>query len=156
MNYIPLDDFKYAWAFRHKDLPISEQDLASIKPMSEARAANLWSIFISKEKDHPDFFDNKDWVGNSKSWADTVKWETVWENDEPIPSEIETHLEWDENTVVYFCLSRKHVIETTWAVFKRTWHNFLFMSDGSILIGKKRQQAVQFLETGYAKLGKKG
>jgi hypothetical protein len=47
------------------------------------------------------------------------------------------------------------VIETDWRTFKATWLNFLFMSDGALLIGKKRQQTVQFLETGYAKLGKR-
>ena len=63
MNYIALDDYKKAWVFKHKDLPIEESDLALIKPMSAARAAVLWSTMVSNEKDHPDFFDKTDWVG---------------------------------------------------------------------------------------------
>lgn len=155
MNYISLDDFKYAWAFRHQQLPIDDSLLAKIKPMSESRATNLWATFVSREKDHPDFFDNKDWPGNGKTWVNSVKWESAWDNDDALPDEIINHLDWNENTTVYYCLSRKHVIETDWRTFKATWLNFLFMSDGCLLIGKKRHQVVQFLETGYAKLGKR-
>ncbi len=51
MNYIALDEFKKAWVFRHKDLPIEEQDLAQIKLMSAARSATLWTTMVSKEKE---------------------------------------------------------------------------------------------------------
>ncbi len=40
MNYIALDEFKKAWVFRHKDLPIEEQDLAQIKLMSRSSIGN--------------------------------------------------------------------------------------------------------------------
>jgi hypothetical protein len=47
------------------------------------------------------------------------------------------------------------VIETTWDVFKRTWKNFLFMDDGPLLIGKKRDQVVQFMSNGTYRIGDK-
>ena len=118
MNYTPLDDFKYAWAFRHQQLPISESTLTKIKPMSEPRATNLWSTFVSREKDHPDFFDNKDWPGNGKTWSSTVKWETAWDNDEALPDDILNFLDWDENTTVYYCLSRFSPSKTHLAPFR--------------------------------------
>lgn len=155
MNYLPLDEFKYAFAFRHKELELDEATLAQIKFMTPARSQTLWRTFISKDKDHPDFFDGQDWPGNGKTWLNTVKWETAWEHDEALPFEIETHLEWEDNTTVYYCLSHHHIIETSWALFKKHWLNFLFMSDGALLIGKKRNQVVQFLENGYAKLGRR-
>lgn len=156
MNYISLSDYKKAWVFRHKDLPIAPDDFLKIKPMSESRSANLWASFLSNENDHPDFFKSSDWPGNDDNWVESIEWEKLWENDEEhLPEEILAHLNWDNNTVIYFCNSRRDVIETSWSIFKKYWKNFLFMSDGSILIGKKRKEAVQFLENGQAKLGNK-
>ena len=120
------------------------------------RAKILWDGAISKKSDHPDFFKKGDWPENSANWTDNGKWETIWESEESLlPELILGHLTWDNNTVVYYCSARNNVIETTWAVFQRCWKNFLFMDDGAILIGKKRNEAVQFLSTGYFKVGNK-
>ncbi|CCQ09563.1 FIG00950535: hypothetical protein [Pseudoalteromonas luteoviolacea B = ATCC 29581] len=154
MNYIALDEFKKAWVFRHKELPIDDQDLALIKPMSASRAATLWATMVSKEKDHPDFFVVTEWTGDPKSWQQTLNWEAPWEAGEPeLPSDIIDFLNWENNTTVYFCMSRDSVIETRFDVFKRHWQNFMFLADGSLLLGKKREAVVQFMENGQAKLG---
>ncbi len=156
MNYLSLDEYKKAWVFRHKDLPIDSTDLEKIKPMSQSRAANVWMSQISKNNDHPDFFVSSDWPAKNETWCDSIDWEKAWENDqEQLPEELMAHLDWDNNTVIYFCNSRMDIIETRWNIFKRYWKNFLFMSDGSLLIGKKRDEVVQFMETGQAKLGTK-
>jgi len=156
MNYIPIEELKNAWVFRHKSLPINENDLSKIKPMSATRANVLWDSFISKQVDHPDFFKKGDWAFNGDSWIESGKWESIWDSDEEeLPELITEHLAWDNNTVVYYCCSRNYVIETTWATFKSCWKNFLFMDDGSILIGKKRKQAVQFNNNGRFKIGNK-
>ncbi len=155
MNYIPLDEFKKAWVFRHKELPLSEDDRVRIKPMSRERAAVLWSTFISRENDHPDFFSQSDWVSNGANWQDEmVDWESDWEAGEALPPQaLLDFLGWEDNTTVYFCMARDSVIETQFGVFKRCWQNFMFLVDGSLLIGKKRRSVVQFLENGRARLG---
>ncbi|MCF2858967.1 DUF2947 domain-containing protein [Pseudoalteromonas sp. SMS1] len=156
MNYIALSDFKKAWVFRHQDLPIAESDLDQIKPMTAQRAAVLWSTMVSREQDHPDFFTPNDWVGKEENWEEVVDWEQTWEEGaEQLPEPISQYLNWEDNTTVYFCLSREHVIETQFGVFKRCWQNFMFLVDGSLLLGKKRDAAVQFLESGEAKLGQR-
>jgi hypothetical protein len=124
--------------------------------MISTRAKVLWDGAISKQVDHPDFFKKGDWPENAASWLDNGKWENIWDSDACLlPEIILAHLKWDNNTVVYYCSSRDNVIETTWAVFQRCWKNFLFMDDGAILIGKKRNETVQFLSTGYFKVGQK-
>ncbi len=156
MSYTPLEQLKNAWIFKHKSLPISESDLAKIKPMVRDRANTVWDTFISRQVDHPDFFKKGDWPFDKSNWQEQGKWEGVWDsNDEHLPELINTHIVWDNNTVVYYCSSRDNVIETTWSIFKGCWKNFLFMDDGPILIGKKRQQVVQFTSNGYFKIGKK-
>lgn len=156
MNYIDIADLKNAWVFRHNSLPIADEDIAQIKPMSPARANVLWDTFISRQVDHPDFFKNGDWPQEKGTWKDNADWEKRWDSDEQeLPALALEHLDWDDNTTVYFCCSRNYVIETRWAVFKRCWKNFLFMDDGSILVGKKRQQAVQFMSNGRFQVGQR-
>ena len=154
MSYIPIEQLKNAWIFRHKSLPISGNDLNKIKPMSETRANIVWDTFISKQVDHPDFFKKGDWPFDKSSWLEQGKWETIWDSEEEnLPELIIEHLLWDNNTVVYFCSGRNKVIETTWLVFKRCWKNFLFIDDGPVLIGKKRKETVQFNANGLFKTG---
>lgn len=154
MNYLPLDDYAKAWVFRHQELLIPAPQLAQIKPMTATRAAVLWTTFISRDKDHPDFFTDADWVKQAQHWPHgDVFWERAFEAGDAIPEEILAHLDWQDNTTVYFCISRDEVIETRFDVFKQHWHNFMFLADGSFLIGKKRPQVVQFLESGFARLG---
>ena len=68
MNYIPLEELKNAWVFKHKSLPITSQDLSKIKPMVKLRANTLWDTFISKQVDHPDFFKKGDWAFDQNIW----------------------------------------------------------------------------------------
>lgn len=154
MSYIAIEQLKNAWIFKHKSLPINENDLNKIKPMTEARANIVWDTFISKQVDHPDFFKKGDWPFDQSSWLEQGKWETIWDSeDTDLPALILEHLNWDNNTVVYFCSARNKVIETTWLIFKRCWKNFLFIDDGPLLIGKKRKEVVQFNANGLFKTG---
>ena len=156
MQYIPLEQLKNVWIFKHKSLPISEKDLKNIKPMSASRANIVWDTFISKQVDHPDFFKQGDWAFNQNNWFEQGQWENIWESeDTALPPLITEHLVWDNNTVIYYCSSRNNIIETTWGLFQRCWKNFLFMDDGVILLGKKRSEVVQFNNNGYFKMGKK-
>jgi hypothetical protein len=156
MSYQSIEQLKNAWIFKHKSLPITDSDLTKIKPMTNDRANVLWDTFVSKQVDHPDFFKKGDWAFNPNVWLEQAKWESVWDGDETeLPELISQHLIWDNNTVVYYCNSRNNIIETTWAVFKRCWKNFLFMDDGPILLGKKRKEVVQFTANGYFKIGRK-
>ncbi len=154
MNYIPLEQLKNAWIFKHKSLPISDSDLTKIKPMSKERACTLWDTFISQQVDHPDFFKKGDWPFDKNSWLEQGKWEGIWDSNEvALPELILNHVSWDNNTIVYFCSDKNNIIETTWSVFKRCWKNFLFMDDGSILCGKKRKEVVQFKCSGFFNIG---
>ncbi|WP_286235585.1 DUF2947 domain-containing protein [Thalassotalea sediminis] len=156
MKYLPLEQFKHAWIFRHQSMPLTAEQLAKIQPMSEERAATLWDTFISKTALHPELFDKNDWPTQDKYLHQHINWETRWESDEPsLPEALLLHINWEDNTTVYYCLNRQNILETTWGLFKQCWKNFLFLDDGSLLIGKKRQQAVQFSSNGQCRFGEK-
>jgi len=156
MSYYPISQHPKSWIFQQENLLISEDDLLKIKPMEALRATTFWNTFVSKQVDHPDFFKKGDWAFNPNTWQDQGNWETQWDSDNSeLPELILSHLEWPNNSVVYYCNDRKQIIETTWEVFKRCWKNFLFMDDGSLLIGKKRDQVVQFMSNGSFRIGSK-
>ncbi len=154
MNYLPLSEHKKAWIFKRSDLPICEQDIQAIKPMTEARATVLWKELISKQVDHPDFFRKGDWAFSVDTWSAQGNWEEVWDSEQAnMPEELLAHFNWQDNTVVYYCNDQQSIIETTWSVFKRCWKNFLFMDDGALLIAKKRNEVAQFMANGTYRYG---
>lgn len=156
MNYIPFSEYKKAWIFRHRDLPVSAEDLEQIKPMTEKRSAEVWAQNVSRESTHYSYFCKDDWAGKGNTWTESAGWQGAWDREDlALPDELAAFIDWDDNTVVYFCYSSEHVIQTTWAVFKRSWKNFLFMDDGPLLIGRKRKEVAQFFENGQFKLGRR-
>lgn len=156
MSYIPLTEYSKAWIFRHKDLPVAADDLALIKPMSPHRASQLWQTQISTQSEHYSEFHKGDWAYDTTTWLESADWQKRWESDEnDLPELLATHLQWEDNTVVYFCYESDHVIETTWHLFKKYWKNFLFMDDGPILVARKRKQVAQFFDNGQVQIGLK-
>lgn len=154
MKYLNLEDFDRAWIFRHKDLPLSENVKADIKPYTETVSNQLWNQYISQQSDHPSKFGSNDWPSRSGVWLDKGNWQQAWESDNnDLPSMLAEHLDWDDNTNVLFFYDSDRVIETRWKVFKLSWKNFLFFDDGPILLGKKRKEAVQFQQDGSFAIG---
>lgn len=156
MKYLPLEEFKHAWIFRHQSMPLSADQQKQIKPMSEDRAAVLWDTFVSKTALHPELFNKDDWPNQQKYMHEKAPWENRWESDnEALPEELVAHIDWEDNTIVYYCLNRSTILEATWGLFKTAWKNFLFLDDGTLLIGKKRNQAIQFHSNGTFTYGHK-
>ncbi len=154
MSYIDLDTYSKRWIFKHKDLPVTGEDLAAIKPMTAERSRQLWQSQISTHSSDHSFFQKDDWAGNSKSWLETGNWQSAWDSQSnDLPELIQQHFDWEANTTVYICYDSENVIETRWAVFCRAWKNFLFLDDGTLLIGRKRKQVVQFFDTGELRIG---
>lgn len=153
-KYQPLEAWKKAWVFRHQDLPVSEEDLTQIKPLTEQAATDIWRAHISESANHYSDFDPKDWPNKNSTWQETGQWQDHWDSDQgQLPELLESFLNWDDETLIWFCYDSEQVIESRYSVFKRCWKNFLFFDDGPILIGKKRKQAVQFHQDGNFQLG---
>jgi hypothetical protein len=156
MKYIPLESFSRAWIFKHPDAPITDTDLALIKPLSEQYAEQIWSQLVSDQANHPDHFAKGDWAFSDSTWLEQGPWQDEWEKDgTTLPALIQDNLDWDLNTVVYFCYDSERVVETSWDVFRRSWKNFLFYDDGPVLVGKRRKEVLQFLGDGQVRFGRK-
>lgn len=158
MNYISLEDYNKAWIFRHRELPISDEDMQEIKPLTEMRAEQIWSEHISRECSHPEHFADKDWAAQDSNWLEKDFWQSAWDsNSDELPSLLKEYVaSWDENITVYFCYQSDHIIETKWGVFKRHWKNFLFFDNGPVLLGRKRKEVAQFFDNGSYRIGTRG
>lgn len=156
MKFLNLEDFDRAWIFRHKDLPLDVATKSAIKPYTEEVSNQLWNQYISQQSGHSSQFIASDWPSKSNTWNEKADWQSAWDADSnELPSSLLEYIDWDENTNVLFFYDSDRVVETTWKAFKQSWKNFLFFDDGPILLGKKRKQAVQFLQTGTVLLGKR-
>ena len=69
MNYLPLDQYKYAWVFRRQDMAVSAEDLERIKPLTAKRASEVWRSQISPVCLYPSHFGQGDWANNEKTWG---------------------------------------------------------------------------------------
>ncbi|WP_261872503.1 DUF2947 domain-containing protein [Vibrio rarus] len=154
MDYISLDDYSRKWIFTHQSMPIPEQDLAAILPMSQGKSAQFWKDNVSKQSPDAERMSSQDWPTRDANWSNSVNWMSQWESDnEELPTEITEHIDWQDDVTVYFCYEKYNVVQTTWAIFKKHWKNFLFFDDGPILLGRRRKQALWFSTDGQVKLG---
>lgn len=157
MQYIPLKEYRYAWFFTHREMPVDEQTSTLIKPLCEADSNQIWQQQISKKANHPDLFAKDDWPSKHKTWQNEGQWQQQWESDaSEMPDIVDQYIDWEDNSIVYFCYHADHIIETRWDVFRAHWKNFLFLDNGPILLGKRRSQVLQFFQTGQMKVGTKG
>ncbi|MGL6257834.1 DUF2947 domain-containing protein [Vibrio sp. WXL103] len=156
MSYISINEYNRKWIFTHQSMPVPESDLELIKPMTQARASQLWKEQISATSPDAARFSSQDWPANDSNWLENIDWMQAWEaEDDLMPEGLLEYIDWQDDVTVYFCYEKYNIIETKWSIFKRYWKNFLFYDDGPILIGKKRSQALWFQEDGSVKLGKR-
>jgi hypothetical protein len=156
MQFDSLDDFRWGWTFRHKELVIPPSVLSSIQPLNAASANQYWRTHISKEATHASHFLSDDWPSRNGVWQPAEDWQTLWESDDDsLPEMLAQHCAWEDNLTVFYCYDHSHIVQTQWRTFKAHWKNFLFVDEGTFLVGKKRQQVVRFASDGSYQLGLK-
>ncbi|CAM2907828.1 DUF2947 domain-containing protein [Vibrio neptunius] len=157
MSYLTLDEYQRKWIFTHQSMPVPEQDLEQIKPMTQARSAQLWKENISTQSPDAERLSSSDWPMKASNWKDSLDWMAAWEADEDVlPQGVAEFIDWQDDVTVYFCYEKYNVIETKWRIFKKHWKNFLFYDDGPILIGRRRKESLWFDSDGKVKLGYRG
>ncbi|CCN37277.1 hypothetical protein VINI7043_12091 [Vibrio nigripulchritudo ATCC 27043] len=154
MSYLSLDEYQRKWIFTHQSMPVPEEELEQIKPMTQARSAQLWKENISAQSPDAERLSSQDWPMKTSNWLHEVDWMQDWDSEiEDLPAEILEHVDWQDDVTVYFCYEKYNIIETKWAFFKKYWKNFLFYDDGPILIGRRRNEALWFSDSGTVKVG---
>lgn len=156
-TYVPLDNYRRKWIFNHKDLPVTEEDKLSIKPLSEKSSMEVWNKWISNKSSRAEQFTKGDWAAKPTAWTETDHWQSAWDSEEEnLPEMLANFIQWPEDTTVYFCYEKYQIIETRWDVFVRNWKCFLFFDDGPLLIAPTQKQALMFEQNGQYKMGVRG
>ncbi|ABO23185.1 DUF2947 domain-containing protein [Shewanella loihica] len=156
-TYIPLEQYKRKWIFNHKDLPVTDEDKACIKPLDQKSSMTVWNQWVSNKSSRSEQFAKGDWAAKGDAWQETDHWQSAWDSDSPaLPELFQNHFDWQDETQVYFCYDKYQIIETRWDVFVRNWKCFLFFDDGPLLIAPKKKQAAFFHQSGQYQLGKRG
>ena len=155
MNYLKLSEHGSYWMFSIEDLEVEAGDQERIRPLCEPDAIEFWSKYISKKNRHPMVLDDDDWLRAKGVLKAIGNWQDQWNSDDAeIPQDLEANVCWDHRDVVYFAYDKSVVIETTWAVFKRNWKNFLFDDEGPFLICPARSEIVAFAPSGLMEIAK--
>ncbi|KGK11057.1 hypothetical protein BOO29_05515 [Vibrio navarrensis] len=156
MSYLALDEYQRKWIFTHQSMPVPQDELMHIRPMSQARAAQFWKENISPQSPDAERLSSQDWPMKASNWLEEIDWMATWEADDPqLPDAILQHIDWQDDVTVYFCYEKHNIIETKWSTFRKHWKNFLFYDDGPILLGRRRSQALWFSTDGTVKLGER-
>jgi hypothetical protein len=155
MSYIAINEYSRKWIFTHQSMPMSDDQLATLKPMTQTRSAMFWQENVSKMSPDAERLAKEDWPMKESNWLSTTSWMDAWDDDDDLelPSEVLEHIDWQDDVTVYFCYEKYNVIETKWKTFRENWKNFLFYDDGPILLGRRRDQALWFNTDGTVKIG---
>nr|WP_086938646.1 DUF2947 domain-containing protein [Thaumasiovibrio occultus] len=156
MNYQPLEHYTRRWIFTHASMPLSDDLLEKIRPLTQGRSSVLWREFISAMASDADHFGQGDWAANPTTWKEEASWQEAWDGDEPaLPEDVLAFIGWEDNTTVYFCYEKYNIVETDWGTFKQCWKNFLFFDDGPILLGRRQKEVLWFNSQGLVQLGER-
>ncbi|QIZ75528.1 DUF2947 family protein [Ferrimonas lipolytica] len=156
MNYIELQDYPLHWVYKRADMGITEADLATIKPMTSSFANQVWQRDISAEAIDLDRLEDSDWLSDNSHWPKTENWERAFDSEEQaLPETLAGHLNWDPQTVVFVCYDAEHIIETRYGTLQRNWKAFLFAAEQALVLGRRRKEALWFIDESKVKLGQR-
>ncbi len=78
MSYLSLQEYSRKWIFTHQSMPVPEQDLEMIKPMSAQRSAQFWKENISPQSPDAERLSSQDWPSKDANWSGEVDWMHNW------------------------------------------------------------------------------
>lgn len=156
MKYNDFDAYSFAWVFRRADMALSDTDRDSIHPLASGYAKQVWQREVSKDAVELDALDDTDWPMQETCWTGEADWEAAFDSeDTELPEELSNHLGWQNETLVFICYDSGHVLETRYATFRKGWKAFLFAGEQAMITGRKRKEALWFVDESRVRLGQK-
>ena len=108
--------------------------------LSKTKSSEIWDKFIDNEAKSYFQLNNQNWIIKSKNTV-LGKWlEDFNKGDrESVKNVLDKKLYWENEDVVYYCISKYLIIESSWYEFKELWMSFLACEDDCpILINKMK------------------
>ncbi|GAA5194112.1 DUF2947 family protein [Ferrimonas gelatinilytica] len=149
-----LKDYPYAWVFNRADLAISPEDKAQIRPLTPVYAQQVWHNQVGQQCHDLERVEEEPWLSDDQCWPSQWEWAEAFESDEgPLPQPLHQFLNWDPQTLVFICYDDQHILETRYDVFQRNWKAFLFAADQALVCGRRRHEALWFVDEHKVRLG---
>jgi hypothetical protein len=99
--------------------------------------------------------ENDHWLVNtnptfSESWMEDFNNDIIYN----IKTYFDKNINWDEKSLVYFCISKYFVLVATWSFFKKNWISFVECEDDCPLVfsDKSNEEVILFKPDGYVDL----
>lgn len=135
-----------AWMFKG----LGHNDLAQVWPLTERSSAQIWQRFVSRKNRHPMLLAADEWPSLSATWLQSWRWEGA---GGALPAVL-LQLPWADDARVYFAVMKERIIETSWAVFKKYWEDFVLIeNEGPFLMHPERLEVAYFGPNGAVGVG---
>ena len=154
-KYVDMNKYEGNWFFYDKAVPVNEQDIKLIKPLTKQYSIFLWSKYISQKNRHLMLLEKNEWPNLLK--IQEYNWAEDWNerNYNGLSEYLINKASFIDDDLIYFFWMKETGVETTWAIFLKYWINFLFEDEGPILISPEKDDAFSFGPSGTVLIGKR-
>lgn len=154
-KYISIEQFGLNWIFQVEDVAVGEKDLSEIKPLSSEYSSLIWEKFISREKQNMASLEQYEWPMQLKK--QDYNWIDDWNcnNLKRLSDFLLDKVNLADNDMIIFYWMKGTAVETTWRIFLNNWLNFLFESEGNLLVSFSTGDAIRFDSSGNFYIGKR-
>ena len=154
LEYSDIRHYGELWMFTDPEIPVDEDELDFIKPLTEESSIRLWNEMFSEKLWHAVLLEKEGWTGKNIKWESEYSWLLDWNDNKPCPPILDQICR-SEEAIVYFAWGRHGTYETIWRIFKKYWLNFLFNDEGPILFSLDDDWIVQFFPSQILQIGKR-
>jgi hypothetical protein len=154
-KYISMEQFNLNWMFEAGDIEINNIDMARIKPLSKEYSSMIWRKFVSRKNRHLALLEASEWPIQLE--LKNYNWINDWNenNYSGLLDYLKDIIFIDYKDIIIFFWMKELAVETTIEVFLKYWINFLFESEGTLLINFNNGDAIRFSSSGALYIGKR-
>jgi hypothetical protein len=154
-KYMSMEQFGLNWIFQVEDVVVDEKDLSDIKPLSSEYSSLIWEKFISRKKQNIASLEQHEWPMQLKK--QDYNWMNDWNNNnlKGLSNFILNKVNLYDNDIIIFYWMKGTAVETTWRIFLNNWINFLFESEGNLLVCFRKGDSIRFDSSGNFYVGKR-
>jgi DUF2947 family protein len=116
-------------------------------------ATRIWNQFVDDKADSYFRMGDSSWIVKAENERRIIgEWMKSF-NDEnilPIETSLKRNINWQPQELVWFCVNKATVMETTWDTFTKKWISFLYCDDDCPIVINRRylRECILFTPTG--------
>jgi hypothetical protein len=111
----------------------------SVVLLTDESAEEIWSLYIGSDVPSYMRLPDHNWVISSQQ-VFIGNWLRVLDTDEGkcVTNILNSEIVWDDDDIVWFCISKYRILESSWSVFKNYWRCYIYCDDDCPIVVNKR------------------